>query len=478
MSKQKKIKNPLGRSIIIWCIIIIALFSTAIGIVSYITFNNQMMEHYRGHITEVLNFAMSNLDVEDLKECIETKQKSEKFEEFSAVLDNTRQSSSIESLNILLPIKNGDRYEIMEVMSALYPDERAGEGRKDVPIPELGDMITDNLPEGFPESVYNLYINSHDIEYSQADNVYGKTYDATYTIRDKEDNPVALLVASISIEEIDNTMTTYVIIIVMAGMLLSVLFVFVMSYWLRKRIIKPLKELGDAADTFEEMSHGANNPDILVLGRKLFHSGDEIEALEDTLIAMSENVKSYVEKLVRSAIEVEGMKQEVTRANDLAMRDALTGVKNKAAYDQQRNRLDLDIKAGDAEFAIIMVDLNHLKRINDTYGHEKGNIYIKKMCTMICDTFSHSPVFRVGGDEFIIVLIHRDYENRDDLVSKIKTQMTELAARDDLDEWVKPTAAMGIGVYSKHSDDCSDAVLKRADAAMYANKKEMKAGRE
>jgi len=93
---------------------------------------------------------------------------------------------------------------------------------------------------------------------------------------------------------------------------------------------------------------------------------------------------------------------------------------------------------------------------------------------MICDTFAHSPVFRVGGDEFIVVLIHRDYENRERLISQVIAQMTELASHTELDEWLRPTAAFGLGIFDKDLDQESDSVLKRADESMYENKRKMK----
>ena len=211
---------------------------------------------------------------------------------------------------------------------------------------------------------------------------------------------------------------------------------------------------------------------------KSLHKGDELEALADTLAAMSLHVKTYVEELLKSALQMESMRDEVTRSNNLAMRDSLTGVKSKAAYDQQRQRLNLDIQGGEAEFGIAMIDINYLKRINDNYGHEKGNIYIKKMCTMICDVFSHSPVFRVGGDEFVVALIHRDYENRDALVEELKRKMTELGNKTELEEWLRPSAAIGLAVYDKNNDTDCDQVFKRADDAMYENKTKMKACRK
>ena len=56
------------------------------------------------------------------------------------------------------------------------------------------------------------------------------------------------------------------------------------------------------------------------------------------------------------------------------------------------------IQKGEKKLGIAIVDLNFLKKINDTYGHEKGNLAIKKLCFIICHIFQHSPVFRIGGD--------------------------------------------------------------------------------
>ena len=97
---------------------------------------------------------------------------------------------------------------------------------------------------------------------------------------------------------------------------------------------------------------------------------------------------------------------------------------------------------------------------------------------MICDVFNHSPVFRVGGDEFVVVLIHRDYENRDALIKELKDKMTELSEKTELEEWLRPSAAIGLGIYEQNKDTDCDSVFKRADDAMYENKTQMKACRK
>ena len=106
--------------------------------------------------------------------------------------------------------------------------------------------------------------------------------------------------------------------------------------------------------------------------------------------------------------------------NDIAYKDALTRVKNKAAYDEKTDSLSWDIMNLAARFGIVMVDLNFLKVINDKYGHDKGNEYIVGSCRVVCDTYVHSPVYRIGGDEFLVVLEGQDYDNREELLEQVK----------------------------------------------------------
>ena len=478
MKDKKKVRNPLTRTIIIGGIIFAVIFGVAVAGLSYTIFERRMMNLYTKHITSIMKLTLANIDTDDLAYCIKTKEQTDRFKELTAYLDQARVNYGLSTITIVYPEKIGDKVEIMQVLSGLYPEERYGDSRKDIPLPLLGDYITDFLPPGFGDQVYDEFLNRYDIKYSKEKNAFGNDYYAAYTIRNSDGTPVAILTTSASLDEIDGTMREYMKVIGISILALATIFVIIMVEWLKRRVIKPLKQIGTVADDFERKSRDTKDPEALVMENKSLHKGDELEALADTLVAMSLHVKAYVEELLKSALQMESMRDEVTRANNLAMRDSLTGVKSKAAYDQQRQRLNLDIQGGVAEFAIAMIDINYLKRINDNYGHEKGNIYIKKMCTMICDVFNHSPVFRVGGDEFVVVLIHRDYENRDDLISELKAKMAELSEKTDLEEWLRPSAAIGLGIFDDKKDTDCDQVFKRADDAMYENKTEMKACRK
>ena len=478
MKDTKKVRNPLKRTIIVGGIVFALVFGLAVAGISYKIFERRMMNLYSKHITSIMNLTLANIDTDDLAHCIETKEPTDKFKELIAYVDQARINYDLSTITIVYPEKVGDKVEIMQVVSGLYPEERYGDSRKDIPLPLLGDYITDFLPPGFPDQIYDEFLNRYDIKYSKEKNAFGNDYYAAYTIRNADGTPVAILTTSASLDEIDATMREYMTVIGISILALATLFMVIMIEWLKRRVIKPLKQIGTVADDFERKSRNSKDPEALVMENKSLHKGDELEALANTLVAMSFHVKAYVEELLKSALQMESMRDEVTRANNLAMRDSLTGVKSDAAYGQQRQRLNLDIQAGDAEFGIVMIDINYLKRINDNYGHEKGNIYIKKMCTMICDIFAHSPVFRVGGDEFVVVLVHRDYENRDELVADLKKRMNDLSEKTELEEWLRPSAALGLGIYDKEKDIDCDQVFKRADDAMYENKTEMKACRK
>ena len=152
-----------------------------------------------------------------------------------------------------------------------------------------------------------------------------------------------------------------------------------------------------------------------------------------------------------------------------ANRDALTGVRNKRAFLEQIRQLNGLIRSGDVEeFAVAMCDVNHLKEVNDLKGHKFGDDLLKNACKQICDIFKHSPVFRIGGDEFVAVLVGSDYAERDALMKRMESCNKEAAEQGGV------VVACGISDYKSGTDDSVEQVLERADSAMYANKEYLK----
>jgi diguanylate cyclase (GGDEF)-like protein len=92
---------------------------------------------------------------------------------------------------------------------------------------------------------------------------------------------------------------------------------------------------------------------------------------------------------------------------------------------------------------------------------------------MICAVFKHSPVFRLCGDEFAVVLEGHDLENVEALMRQLEKDIDRNRANETLKPWERTSAAVGYARYSQ--GDSVESVFKRADKAMYARKTEMKA---
>lgn len=160
---------------------------------------------------------------------------------------------------------------------------------------------------------------------------------------------------------------------------------------------------------------------------------------------------------------------ELGSARRMAYTDPLTGVKSKNAYLEAEALMDAHVADGSAgDFAVVIFDLNGLKHINDTQGHETGDRYIVSACKLICKEFEHSPVFRVGGDEFVALLEGEDYEHRNELLSDFNERI-EQNLRDG-------EVVVATGMAEHHRDDDSDCheVFVHADERMYARKHELK----
>ena len=157
--------------------------------------------------------------------------------------------------------------------------------------------------------------------------------------------------------------------------------------------------------------------------------------------------------------------------SDIARKDELTHVGNKVSYRDYVDHLQRTIEDGSAEFGIVMADVNLLKKVNDTYGHVKGDIYLQTCCGILCDVYQHSPVFRIGGDEFVVILTNRDYANRNILMMEVKTRLLDSQNAPDAEPWTSASIALGMAVYTPDTDTQVQQVVHRADNEMYADKK-------
>ena len=155
----------------------------------------------------------------------------------------------------------------------------------------------------------------------------------------------------------------------------------------------------------------------------------------------------------------------LSTANEMARRDELTHTKNKTAYHETEKELQKSIEKGGEPFGFVVCDINGLKVINDTEGHRAGDEYIRSSSTLICKVFHHSPVFRIGGDEFAVILKGEDYRNRENLISGMRSTVEKNILNGE-----GPVVAAGIATYRPGEDRSAEDVFNRADSRMYEDK--------
>ena len=171
-----------------------------------------------------------------------------------------------------------------------------------------------------------------------------------------------------------------------------------------------------------------------------------------------------VDVQVRQDVE---FRKRLAQAESEANIDPLTGVKNKHAYLKTEVFMDRQIAdRRQSPFAIVMLDVNDLKKVNDTAGHQAGDLYLTNACRVICDIFKQSPVYRVGGDEFAVIAQGNDYARINTLLGELWDHNTEALKSGGV--------VIACGMARFENDSCVAAVFERADHDMYENKNTLK----
>lgn len=254
------------------------------------------------------------------------------------------------------------------------------------------------------------------------------------------------LVLSASRSDIHQIHFTIVSKILFAALLLAALFSLIVTLVVR-RIVRPLKILTEAS-------------------RKLSDGNYDVEIVQSN---------TYEIKLLSAAFEnmIVHLRKHEKQQRRLAYRDSLTGLRNTTAYKEWVTDFNKELKIDHRDFGVIVFDLNYLKETNDGYGHDSGNKLIIAASKVIADTFKRSPVFRIGGDEFVAILQNSDLENCEYLLMKfeLKCKSRFIKAGEKL---LGVSIAKGFARYNPAHDTQFLDVFNRADDAMYLNKKEMK----
>ena len=180
---------------------------------------------------------------------------------------------------------------------------------------------------------------------------------------------------------------------------------------------------------------------------------DEIEAISSKMQAMHSQMKQYIES-----------------ARSKAYLDGLTGVGNSLACQEKQEYLNRRIAEGTADFYVVVLDINDLKKVNDRYGHSEGDLIIRAAAAGIVQAFGKEQTFRIGGDELLAIA---EGVSEDELKEKLAVLEQSLAQYNKDREglgYADLSLSTGFATYRPGQDSCFHDVFVRADEDMYRTK--------
>ncbi len=225
-----------------------------------------------------------------------------------------------------------------------------------------------------------------------------------------------------------------------------VVFVFdlVIAMRVSRRMTRPIIGITEAAKKY---ARGEWDAEVVC------DTNDELSDLTENISIMARKTKEYIEYI-----------------NDMAKKDALTGLRNKTDYMLYVGKIKDRMKTGECKFSVVVFDVNNLKTVNDTYGHEKGDELIVLASRKICKFFAHSPIFRIGGDEFVSFVDAGDYDDREEILADFKNSMEQKKGDGKKDNII---IACGMSTYGVDGNSFEE-LFRIADERMYSNKVELK----
>lgn len=293
--------------------------------------------------------------------------------------------------------------------------------------------------------------------YKIYDNEYGKTY-AYYTPLFIQGEKLGVIGVEVEIDSINKAILHATIrqIIMIGGIL--ILFTAFLLFLIRYNYIRKLVKLRNIIEIYSnEKDHKiAESLKVEVTNE------DEISQLMEKFSDMIYQLELYIHNLKKTKQDLQTTRQHVIELNELAVKDSLTGIRNKTGYDKALQNISWEMGEGLTEIGAAMIDLNFLKRTNDTYGHDNGDMSIVLLSRIICHIFAHSAVFRIGGDEFVVILKDHDLKYIKDLVKEFERKLKELKTNRSLAPWERISAAIGYAIFDPETDSSFESILKRA----------------
>jgi len=181
-----------------------------------------------------------------------------------------------------------------------------------------------------------------------------------------------------------------------------------------------------------------------------------------------ENIGAVV--VMRDLTETQQLQQCILQSSLLASTDSMTGIMNRRAFLEKLERVLKEVQSGSMELSLAFLDLDNLKAVNDHYGHQEGDWYIRSVTSLICRSIrERDNVGRLGGDEFALIFPRTSLKQAEEILEQIEQDLTMMA--ETMEKPYRLGFSAGVVFVDQGSNVDAEGLLSQADAIMYQRKK-------
>ena len=461
MEKDKKYHSISKSLPVLISISFLILLLIAVTI-TFLRVEDRMKSEYRRMADGVTNLMIEALDPEKIDQYIEENYSSEEYVDIVKQYYGLKENyPDVYYMYVYRFYKDGDvpSGTIIIDLDEEYPEDEET-------LQESIDLVgtTYIVLEPFASRIDEMISSPDPIfetAYSEED---GYLLSFAKPIFDSEGNYIASACVDFSMQELHGQNIYFILILSMILIIISIILLVLAVVGLKHMVTNPLLAIANAVSGFKYEQDSDRSENLNSLKNITLRSNNEISILYKALVAAETDSANSITSFRKAEDQIHVMDERISKLGDLALRDEMTNVGNKAAFSGQISNI-----RDDDEYGIVLMDANNLKMINDTYGHGAGDEYIKGCCKILCDVFERSPVFRIGGDEFAVILKGKDYENRHELFEELKETFRRIWTEKEND----PTHRFSGSVGMADSTHCRSTreTIKTADENMYEDKK-------
>ena len=191
-------------------------------------------------------------------------------------------------------------------------------------------------------------------------------------------------------------------------------------------------------------------------------------SIEDEMDTVSDKLKSGKSKVQELEEKVKTLEEELTKSKSESMKDHLTGLLTRRAYDEEVKRIESQYKRSNTQYAVVFFDLDYFKKINDTYGHDCGDVILSTFAKILDkNTRDEDIVGRYGGEEFVAI-VHFNLTR--ELLQYLKRIKTIVTSNSFLYKGNKIKVTFSAGVSIRPNQESYENTIQKADMLLYEAK--------